>query len=84
MLYYAPPPLPRLQVPQWSSPGYRGSMTGTMSDVTFSEAIVKLPHCGSARAASEGYCVNATALMNASLQNAFVVPGPSAHGEGEG
>ena len=41
-----------VQVPQWSSPGYRGSMTGTMSDVTFAEAIVKLPHCGTTRAAA--------------------------------
>lgn len=28
-------------VPQWSSPGYRGSMVGTMSDVTIADAIVK-------------------------------------------
>jgi putative alpha-1,2-mannosidase len=61
-------------VPQWSSPGYRGSMTGTMSDVSMSEAIVKLPHCGSARAAAAGYCVDAAALYNASRQNAFVPP----------
>ena len=46
-------------------------MAGTMSDVTFSEAIVKLPHCGSARAAAAGYCVNASALYAASRQNAF-------------
>eukprot|EP00759_Apiculatamorpha_spiralis_P045799 PhF_6_TR42633/c0_g1_i1/m.64117 len=28
-------------IPQWSSPGYRGSMVGTMSDVTIADAIVK-------------------------------------------
>jgi hypothetical protein len=50
-------------------------MTGTMSDVSMSEAIVKLPHCGSARAAAAGYCVNASALYAASRQNAFRVPG---------
>jgi hypothetical protein len=61
-------------VPQWSSPGYRGSMTGTMSDVTMSEAIVKLPWCGTARAVAAGYCVNASALYVASRQNAFVPP----------
>ena len=61
-------------VPQWSSPGFRGSMTGTMSDVSMSEAIVKLPHCGTARAATVGYCVNASALYAASRQNAFVPP----------
>jgi predicted alpha-1,2-mannosidase len=48
-------------------------MTGTMSDVTFSEAIVKLPHCGGA-ADTKGYCVNASALLEASLKNAFEVP----------
>ena len=61
-------------VPQWSSPGFRGSMTGTMSDVTMSEAIVKLPHCGTARGAAAGYCVNASGLYAASRQNAFVPP----------
>jgi putative alpha-1,2-mannosidase len=61
-------------VPQWSSPGYRGSMTGTMSDVTMSEAIVKLPWCGTAAAAAAGFCVNASALYAASRQNAFVPP----------
>lgn len=58
-------------VPQWSSPGYRGSMTGTMSDVTMSEAIVKLPHCPST---GSSYCVNASGLYTASRQNAFVPP----------
>ena len=70
-------------VPQWSSPGYRGAMTGTMSDVVFAEAIVKLPACagtgggaedGGARARLAGYCVNATGLLLASLQNAYVAP----------
>eukprot|EP01069_Polyplicarium_translucidae_P012519 Polyplicarium_translucidae@DN5285_c0_g1_i1.p1 len=28
-------------VPQWGSPGYRGSMVGTMSDVAFADAIYK-------------------------------------------
>ena len=60
-------------VPQWSSPGSRGGMTGTLSDVTFAEAIVKLPHCGSARAAAAGYCVNASALYAGCRQNAFMV-----------
>jgi putative alpha-1,2-mannosidase len=46
-------------------------MAGTMSDVTFSEAVAKLPHCGSARAAAAGYCVNASALYAASRENAF-------------
>ena len=59
-------------VPQWSSPGYRGSMTGTMSDVTMSEAIVKLPHCPAPP--GKGYCVNASGLYAASRQNAFVPP----------
>merc|ERR1712166_987558 len=62
-------------VPQWSAPAPKGSMTGTMSDVSMSEAIVKLPHCGTARGDASGYCVNATALYEASRQNAFVVPG---------
>jgi hypothetical protein len=49
-------------------------MTGTMSDVTMSEAIVKLPWCGTAAAAAAGFCVNASALYAASRQNAFVPP----------
>lgn len=49
-------------------------MTGTMSDVSMSEAVVKLPHCGTARGAAAGYCVNASALYAASRQNAFVIP----------
>jgi hypothetical protein len=57
-------------VPQWPHPN-GGGMAGTMSDVAFSEAIVKLPHCGSARAAAAGFCVNASALYAASRQNAF-------------
>lgn len=51
-------------VPQWSSPGYRGAMTGTMSDVSLSEAIVKLPPCngtggrsGKAPSVTQGACV---------------------------
>ena len=46
-------------------------MTGTMSDVSFAEAIIKLPHCGTERAAAAGYCVNASALYVSSRQNAF-------------
>jgi hypothetical protein len=57
-------------------------MTGTMSDVTFSEAIVKLPHCETTEAEAAGYCVNATDLLTASLQNAFIAPGPESHDEG--
>lgn len=60
-------------VPQWPHPA-GGGMAGTMSDVTMSEAIAKLPHCGSARAAAAGYCVNATGLYDASRQNAFSRP----------
>ena len=60
-------------VPQWPHPA-GGGMAGTMSDVTFSEAIAKLPHCGSARAAAAGYCVNASALYAASRENAFSRP----------
>ena len=60
-------------VPQWPHPA-GGGMAGTMSDVTFSEAIAKLPHCGSARAAAAGYCVNASALYAAARQNAFSRP----------
>ncbi len=67
-------------VPQWSSPGYRGSMTGTMSDVSLSEAIIKLPHCGTARAAAAGYCVNASDLYAASRQNAYQVPVATSEG----
>jgi predicted alpha-1,2-mannosidase len=57
-------------VPQWPHPN-GGGMAGTMSDVTFSEAIMKLPHCGSTAADAAGFCVNATALYAASRQNAF-------------
>ena len=57
-------------MPQWPHPA-GGGMAGTMSDVTFAEAIVKLPHCGTTRALAAGYCVNATALYAASRQNAF-------------
>jgi len=32
-------------IPQWAHPGSGGGMTGTMSDVSLSEAVVKLPHC---------------------------------------
>lgn len=63
--------------PEWASPGYRAGMTGTMSDVSFAEAIVKLPHCGSQRAGEAGYCVNASALYAASRQNAFNAAIPS-------
>ena len=70
-------------VPQWSSPGYRGSMTGTMSDVTMSEAIVKLPHCNATAIdrshSDDDYCINASALFEASLQNAMQTPGPTAN-----
>eukprot|EP00760_Papus_ankaliazontas_P012182 PhM_4_TR15211/c0_g1_i1/m.56390 len=50
-------------VPQWSSPGYRGSMVGTMSDVTFADAIVK--NVG-------GF--NATLAYQAMHKNAFEEP----------
>ena len=60
-------------VPQWPHPA-GGGMAGTMSDVTFSEGIAKLPHCGSARAAAAGYCVNASALYAAARENAFSRP----------
>ena len=52
-----------------------------MSDVSFSEAIVKLPHCGSADAAAKGYCVNASLLYSASRKNAFTPP-PQLGGHG--
>ena len=58
-------------MPQWPKCGLGGGMTGTYSDVAFSEAIVKLPHCGTKRGASAGYCVNASALYAACHQNAF-------------
>ena len=48
-----------------------------MSDVSFAEVFVKLPHCGSARAAAAGYCVNATELYAASRRNAFDTSPPS-------
>ena len=32
-------------IPQWAHPGGGGGMTGTLSDVSLSEAIIKLPHC---------------------------------------
>jgi predicted alpha-1,2-mannosidase len=49
-------------------------MTGTMSDVSMSEAIMKLPDCGSDAANEKGYCVDAQTLLTASLQNAYQVP----------
>lgn len=58
-------------MPQWPKAGMGGGMTGTFSDVVFSEAIIKLPNCASARAAAAGYCVNASGLYAASRQNAF-------------
>mmetsp|Transcript_115375 Transcript_115375/g.230032 ORF Transcript_115375/g.230032 Transcript_115375/m.230032 type:complete len:804 (-) Transcript_115375:257-2668(-) len=67
-------------LPQWSKPGYGGGMTGTMSDVSLSEAIIKLPHCGSSEATAKGYCVNASVLYLASRKNAFVDPGNSSNG----
>jgi len=67
-------------VPQWSSPGFRSGMTGTLSDVSFAEAIVKLPHCGTPRAAAAGYCINATAMYLASRQNAFETNVPAYSG----
>jgi predicted alpha-1,2-mannosidase len=57
-----------------------------MSDVSLSEAVIKLPHCpGTSSVAAthglevpaaraQGYCVNATALYKASLKNAMVEP----------
>jgi len=67
-------------LPQWSKPGYGGDMTGTMSDVSLSEAIIKLPHCGTLKAIAKGYCVNATVLYLASRKNAFIDPGNSSNG----
>ena len=29
-------------LPKWASPGYRGSMVGTMGDVSVADAIVKV------------------------------------------
>lgn len=66
--------LERGWVPQWAKPGGVAGMTGTLSDVSFSEAIVKLPHCGTEQAEEKGYCVNASLLYRASRKNAFVVP----------
>lgn len=67
-------------VPQWSAPGDVGGMTGTMSDVSLSEAIIKLPHCGTVHALEKGYCVNASLLYTASRKNAFVVPVNTSNG----
>jgi hypothetical protein len=63
-------------IPQWSAPGGGGGMTGTMSDVSLSEAVVKLPHCGSEAHAARGYCVNASALYLASrrVRAIIIVP----------
>lgn len=60
-------------VPQWPKPGYGGGMTGTLSDVSMSEAIVKLPHCGTSLADEKGYCVDAELLYKASRKNAYEV-----------
>lgn len=60
-------------VPQWAHPGPGDCMTGTMSDVSMSEAIVKLPHCGTQQAEEKGYCVNASLLYKASRKHAFEV-----------
>lgn len=71
-------------VPQWAHPGGGGGMTGTLSDVSLSEAIIKLPHCKGTSpvahmhgldvpaARAKGYCVNASGLYAASLKNAMV------------
>ena len=67
---------------QWTSPGFRNSMTGTMSDVSAAEVIMKLPHCGSADALALGYCVDAEALYAASRKNAYEVPVDTPNGRG--
>jgi predicted alpha-1,2-mannosidase len=84
-------------VPQWSHPSSVGGMSGTMSDVSLSEAIVKLPHCAGTSpiagghglsvpaARSRGYCVNASGLYAASRKNAFVdprIPGTAGNNSG--
>jgi putative alpha-1,2-mannosidase len=51
-----------------------------MSDVSMSEAIVKLPNCGTDEANTKGYCVDAPTLLTASLQNAFQVPVATSEG----
>ena len=73
-------------VPQWPHPGSAGGMTGTMSDVSMAEAIVKLPHCEGTSpiagrhgleipaARRRGYCVNASGLYAASRKNALIDP----------
>lgn len=67
-------------IPQWAKPGYGGGMTGTMSDVSLSEAIIKLPHCGTGLAVDKGFCVNASLLYIASRKNAFVNPVNTSNG----
>eukprot|EP00917_Polyrhabdina_sp_WS-2016_P013451 GHVP01029561.1.p1 GENE.GHVP01029561.1~~GHVP01029561.1.p1 ORF type:complete len:807 (+),score=129.12 GHVP01029561.1:35-2455(+) len=48
--------------PQWSAPGYKGSMVGTMSDVSAADMIIK------------GFDFNTTAAMEAMKKNAFTAP----------
>lgn len=56
-------------LPKWASPGYRGSMVGTMGDVSLADAIVKkIP----------GFNVNDA--YAAIRQDAFVVPPPTGVG----
>ena len=58
-------------LPKWASPGYRGSMVGTMGDVSLADAIVK----GVPGFDKEG-------AYEAIYKDAFVAPPPSANGMG--
>eukprot|EP00914_Ancora_sagittata_P017020 GHVO01033629.1.p1 GENE.GHVO01033629.1~~GHVO01033629.1.p1 ORF type:complete len:535 (+),score=99.53 GHVO01033629.1:156-1607(+) len=53
-------------VPQWGSPGYRTSMVGTMSDVSFADAIVKGFDGFDVQGALEGMRQNAFSAPEAS------------------
>ena len=56
-------------LPKWASPGYRGSMVGTMGDVSVADAIVKeIP----------GFDV--TTAYEAIRKDAFEVPPPNCAG----
>lgn len=58
-------------LPKWASPGYRGSMIGTMGDVSLGEAIVNdIP----------GF--NVTLAYEAILKDAFVIPPVGVDGVG--
>eukprot|EP00917_Polyrhabdina_sp_WS-2016_P024710 GHVP01053362.1.p1 GENE.GHVP01053362.1~~GHVP01053362.1.p1 ORF type:complete len:798 (+),score=108.82 GHVP01053362.1:1548-3941(+) len=60
-------------VPQWSSPGYKGSMVGTMSDVVFADVLVK------------GFTdFDIDMMLEALKVNAFKVPKPGDDAKGRG